>query len=182
MQPTQSDQLNQLTTFASILEAQSAKLDGLVAELEKDLEQVKRNHLRRIKAQAGVVASAEAVLRSAVEGNPELFIKPRTLTASGIKFGYTSSDGRVTYTDAEDVIKAIRNKYTEDIASRLIRTKEEPNKDNIKTLSADELASIGCTIEGAGEVVLVKRSGGEIDAMINKLMRTMVQSMVEEGN
>lgn len=178
----ESDQLNQITSFATVLEVQSAKLDSLVAELESDLEEVKRRHLKRIKSQAGVVASAEAVLRSSVEANPELFRKPRTLTVSGIKFGYTTSDGRVTYTDADAVIRAIRRKFTDEVADGLIRTKEEPNKDAIKALSAEDRTAIGCTIEGAGEMVLVKRTAGEIDAMINKLMRTMVESMVEEGN
>lgn len=179
MNTPESDHLNSLNKWASEMETEHQALDTLIAELESDLNVVKQHHIRRIKQQAGRCAMAEAVLRSGVAAYPNLFETNRTHTVNGIKFGFTTSTGRVTWTDVDLVLQSIRANLPEQMQHSLIRVNEEPIKDAIKKLTAEQQRLIGCTIEGAGEVVIVKRAAGEVEQLINKLMKTMVDSMID---
>lgn len=158
---------------------EAATLEKLIAELEDDLEAVKQKHLAGLKRQAGVVARREAELTAAVEASPGAFEKPRTLTLHGVKCGYTSSPGRLAFDDATTVLAMIRKFHKDDVET-FIRTNPEPNKDALKTLDATALARLGCRIEGAGDVVLVKRVAGDVEKLIKKLIEKLVEAMVRE--
>lgn len=163
--------------LCSRFDAESAELEQLITALETDLEAVKAKHLAGLKRQASVVARREAELTGAVEANPGLFIKPRTLTLHGIKAGYTSSVGKLAFDDADTTVSLIR-RFRKDDADTFIRTFEEPNKDALKTLDAADLARLGCRIEGAGDVVICKRVAGDVEKLIKKLIEKLVEAMV----
>jgi hypothetical protein len=164
---------------AATFEAASSNLEELILALEADLESVKNKHLRGIKKQAGIVANLEAELNSMVEQSPDLFKKPRTLTVHGVKLGFTVSKGKVIWDDPDNVVKLIE-KHFEDQADVLIRTEKEPNKEALRNLPAKDLAKLGCSIEGAGDVVIVKRVAGDVEKLVNKLIEKLVEAMVEE--
>jgi hypothetical protein len=171
-----------LTTIEAVCadyDAESAKLESMVADLEKDLEAVKQKHLPGLKRQAAVVARREAEGISAVESAPNLFVKPRTVTVHGVKAGYSTSVGKLAFDDGDTVVKLIR-RYRKDDADVFIRTVEEPNKDSLKTLPREELQRLGCRIEGAGDLVVFKRVAGDVERLINKLIEKLVQAMVKE--
>ena len=160
-------------------EAASASLEELIVALENDLEAVKQKHLRAIKRQASIVASLEAELNSLVEQGPDLFKKPRTITVHGVKVGFGFSKGKLEFDDEENVIKLIRKHRKED-ADTLIRTEEHVNKDLLRNLPAGDLAKLGCKIEGAGDVVIVKRVAGDVEKLVNNLIEKLVEAMVKE--
>jgi hypothetical protein len=170
--------LAQIETGAQAYEAASATLEAMIAELERDLEAAKQKHLRDIKRQAGVVANREAELHSLVESAPGLFVKPRTITVHGIKVGFTTSTGRLDFDDEETVLSLIK-KFRKEDAGTFIRCKESVNKDALKTLDAGELRKLGCVIEDAGDIVVLKRTAGEVEKLINKLIGKLVEAMVE---
>jgi phage host-nuclease inhibitor protein Gam len=167
-----------LDSQAGEFDSESSKLEQMIADLEADLETVKRKHLTLLKRQAGVVANREAALIAAIEAAPELFKKPRTLMMHGVKLGYTTSQGRVEFEDADQVVKLIRRYYA-DLLDEFVRTKEEPSKDALRRLTEPELAKICCRIEGAGDVVVLKRVAGDIEKLISRLIDKMVAAMVE---
>lgn len=172
--------VGQIETLCANYDGECATLEEQIAALEADLEAVKQKHLRGLKKQAAVVAVAEAELHGAVESAPQLFVKPRTLTVHGVKVGFTSSVGKLTWEcEDETVIAAIRRIYGRS-AGDYIRTKEEPNKDAIKLLPAEELKKIGCAIEGAGDVVICKRVAGDVEKLVNKLIEKLVEAMVDK--
>jgi hypothetical protein len=160
-------------------EGESAKLEELISALESDLESVKQKHLRGLKRQAAIVANLEADLQSAVERSSDLFKKPRTMTVHGVKVGFTVSKGKIEWDDEELVIRLIK-KHFKDQADILIRSTEEPNKDALRNLPAGDLAKLGCRIEGAGDMPIVKRVAGEVEKLINKLIEKLVEAMVED--
>ena len=170
--------LAQIETGCERYEKGSAVLEQLIADLEVDLEAVKQKHLRAIKKQAAEVAHLEAELQSLIESAPGLFVKPRTVTVHGVKVGYTLSAGRLEFDDEETVISLIK-KFRKEDAELFIRKTEEVNKDALKTLTAEELKKLGCKIEGAGDVVVLKRVAGEVEKLINKLIAKLVEAMVE---
>jgi phage host-nuclease inhibitor protein Gam len=170
--------LAKIETGAQNYERESAMLEQLIADLERDFETVKQKHLRNIKRQAGVVANCEAELHTLIEAGPGLFIKPRTITIHGIKLGFMSSTGRLEFDDEETVIALIK-KHRKDDADSFIRRKESVNKDALKTLDVADLRKLGCVIEDAGDVVVLKRVAGEVEKLINKLIGKLVEAMVE---
>ncbi len=171
--------LGTIETSCRDYENSTAALEELISALETDLEEVKRKHLRGLKRQAAIVANIEADLRNQIERAPELFTKPRTLTIHGVKVGFTVSNGRVEWEDEDLVLKKIKKHFPDD-TDVLIRTTEEPNKDAIRVLTPAGLEKIGCTIEGVGDVVLVKRVAGDIEKLIDKLKTKLVEAMVSE--
>jgi len=169
--------LADIENLCARFEDEAAALEILIAELEADLETVKQKHIAGLKRQAGVVARREAELTATVEANPGLFEKPRTIILHGIKCGFTSSIGKLVFDDAETVLKLIRRFRKED-AETFIRSTPEPNKDALKTLEAAELARLGCRIEGAGDVVIVRRVAGDVEKLLKKMMEKLVETML----
>ena len=88
------------------------------------------------------------------------------------------SSGSLQFDDEETVISLIK-KYRKDDADTLIRKTEAVNKDALRTLTAVELAKLGCKIEGAGDVVVLKRVAGDVEKLINKLITKLVEAMVD---
>ncbi|HOQ48172.1 MAG TPA: hypothetical protein PK157_22890, partial [Bryobacteraceae bacterium] len=92
---------------------------------------------------------------------------------------FTLSKGKLVWDDEQLVIRLIK-KHFKDQADILIRTTEEPNKEALRQLPAEDLAKLGCSIEGAGDQAIVKRVAGEVEKLINKLIEKLVEAMVEE--
>jgi hypothetical protein len=158
---------------------ESTKLNDLVSALDADLAKVKQDHIAGIKRQATVVARREAELAQHRDDAPDLFVKPRTVIMHGVKVGYTTSIGRIDYDDEAAVIRQIRAKLA-DRADELIRSEESLIKDALKRLTPAELARIGCRIDGAGNIGILKLVGGDIEKLIDKLIAKMVAGIIED--
>ena len=171
--------LGSIETLCGNYDGECAKLEEQIAALESDLEAVKQKHLRGLKRQAAAVATAEAELHSAVESAPGLFVKPRTITVHGMKVGYTTSVGSITWEDDEQVVELIREVFPNRV-KELIKKTETPKKNALKALTAEELAKIGCAIDGAGDVVVLSRVAGDVEKLVNKLIEKLVEAMVSK--
>jgi len=165
----ESVSLGQIEPLCAAYDGECVKLEEQIAALEADLAAVKAKHLRGLKKQAAIVAAREAELHSAVEGSPELFVKPRTFVMHGCKVGFTSSTGSVDFEDEAYVIKQVE-KHFKARFDELVKTEYTPRKDALRTLTALELAKLGCRIDGAGDV----------EKLINKLIEKLVGAMVKE--
>lgn len=180
LEPTAGRQV----TFASLetashdYDAEATILEDQVAALETDLEAVKQKHLPALKRQAAVVARREAELYSLIESAPGLFIKPRTVVFHGVKIGYTLSNGRLEW-DCEDatLLARIKTQFGRS-AGQYLHTKEVPNKDTLKDVDAATLKKLGLRIDGAGDVVILKRVAGDVEKLIEKLIEKLVEAMV----
>lgn len=170
--------LSQIETACREYDEQVAALNERISAFNDDLAAVKAKHLAGIKRQAGVVARNEAELTQLVESAPDLFKKPRTAIFHSTKVGFTTSPGQLVFDDEETVIKLIKAKL-KDRAEELIRTTEKLNKDAAKRLPATDLARIGCRIDGAGDQVVVKRTDGEVEKLVNKMIEKLVEAVVD---
>jgi hypothetical protein len=165
---SKSRAITELEPLCAAYDGECVKLEEQIAALEADLEAVKAKHLRGLKKQAAIVAAREAELHSAVEGSPELFVKPRTFVMHGCKVGFTSSTGSVDFEDEAYVIKQVE-KHFKTRFDELVKTEYTPRKDALRTLTALELAKLGCRIDGA------------VEKLINKLIEKLVSAMVKDG-
>lgn len=170
--------LSQIETGCRTFEERSAELESLISDLEADLAEVKQKHLAKLKRQAKSVANAQADLHSLIERAPGLFIKPRTITIHGVKVGFTGTKGTLEFDDEATVIALIKKVFKAD-AEIYIRKTEAVDKNALRTLTEAELAKIGCRIDGAGDVVILKRTAGDVEKLLNKLIAKMVETMVE---
>lgn len=176
--PAQAVTLGQIETVAKSYDKACLELEDAIAALESDLESVKARHLRGLKRLAAQVANCEAEGISLIEAAPGLFLKPRTFTIHGVKCGFTTNEGKLVCKDTDRTIELIEDRDDLD-TDALIRTKKELDKDALKALPAKDLARLGCAIEGAGDAPLFRRTAGDVEKLINKLIAKLVEAMVE---
>lgn len=131
---------------------------------------LKREYMPGIKRALVRAAETETALRALVEAHPECFTKPRTQVFSGIKVGYMKGKGALHFDDADAVVARIK-KHLPDQADVLIRLKETPVKDALAQLSAADLKRIGVTLTEAGDITVVKPVDGEIDKLVDALLK-----------
>lgn len=175
---TDPKKLERIERLCTAFDQSCITLDGMITELEADLEIVRSKHLRQLKRQATDVARLEAELRTSVEMAPDLFVKPRTLTIAGIKVGFTNSKGKLEWDDEDMVVAAILKHWKED-ADVLLQTSQSPRKEALRALPAGDLAKLGCRIDGAGDQVVVNRQAGDVEKLITKLTEKLVAQMVK---
>ena len=157
-----------IDTLAKNYAAVRAEVADLVNELEAEIAAVQRRYLNRIKKAAASANDAQAELRSAVEGAPDLFVKPRTFTLHGIKVGYQKGKGRLEF-DSEAVIARIHKHYPE-LQDALVRVKFELVKDALSNLDVATLKKLGCSVVAADDQVIVKASDTDVDKLVAKLL------------
>jgi hypothetical protein len=170
--------LAQLESACNEYEIESAALEKQIDKLDADLAEVKRRHMAALKRQAGVVANREAHLRGLVEGAQELFKQPRTLVIGGVKIGFTESAGAIAFDDENQVVELIKANLPKRFAE-LVKTEYSVRKNALKNLTDDLRAQIGCRIDGAGDTVIVKRTAGDVEKLINKLIAKLAEAIVD---
>ncbi len=141
-----------------------------VSCLNDELDSVKKKYRTRLIAEVGQVRMLRADLHAAVEANPALFEKPRSQIFHGVKVGYRKGAGKVTFVDADQVVKLIWLRLPEK-AQTLIKTTEKPNKEAIAELEVAELKRIGCSIEATADVVEIKSVDSEVDKLVAALLK-----------
>lgn len=178
----------------ALYDATCTEMETIIADLEKELGEVKHKYMAALKRKVGQVARCEAELTQIIEASPELFAKPKTMILHGVKIGFTLSKGSVEFDDDDEqnVVRRIQalcgctDEFKTDDTfvgreSEFIRTKFAVNKVAVSRLSAEDLERIGCRIDGAGDVVCVKRVAGDVEKIIDKMIAKLVETMVENS-
>lgn len=151
-----------------------AALADRVDMLQREMEAVKRRRLPAIKAALAKTAEAEAALRALIEENAALFRKPRTVIFHGVKVGFQKGKGSLVWESQDDVVRLIFKHFPER-ADDLTRTTIAPNKTALAELPASDLKRIGVTVEETGDAVVVKAVDGEVEKVVNALLKDAVE-------
>lgn len=141
-----------------------------VADYEAELDAVRRKHVPRIANAALKVGVLEQELKAQVEGAPQLFIKPRTITLHGIRIGFVKGKGRMEWADDAQLVARIRKTYDAERAAALIIVTEEPSKTALAQLPAAELKRLGVNVTGATDQVIIKDAVSELDKLVAKIL------------
>lgn len=171
-----------MTTLTEIEQLTRAYADarGVLAErvaaLQEEIEAARRRRLRGIKEAVARAADARGALHAAVEGAPELFERPRSVTIAGIKVGWQKGRGEITWDDADRVVALIR-RHLPDQADALIRVVTSPIKSALAQLAAPDLRRIGVSVVETGDQVLIKPVDGEIDKLVDALLREAAEEV-----
>lgn len=163
--------LEQIEQLTATYGAARAKLATLVGELQTEIEAAKRRRIGAIKRAVAATADAHSSLHAAIDESPDLFEKPRTRSFHGVKVGITKQRGQVVIDDEEKTIERIRELLTKDQADLLIRTRESVHKPAVYDLVASDLKALGIKIEDDVDAVVIKPTDGEVDKLVNALLK-----------
>lgn len=163
--------MNEIEKLTEVYALARGNLAAAVEHLQARLDAVKREHLKDIRKCVALAKDAEAELRAVITGNKELFDKPRTVTLHGVKVGLQKAKGTVSWADEDAVIKRIRAQLPKDQAELLIRTEEHVHKPGVYDLAAADLKRLGIEIKGAGDVPVIKDTTGEVDKLVDALLK-----------
>lgn len=146
-------------------------LTAIVERLNDKLERAKRAELGAIKGAVAVAKARQAKLQAALEGAPALFDKPKTQIFHGVKVGYRKGTGKLEWEDDAALIARIKKLLPAAQAELLIQTKEKPIAKAIQDLDAADLKRLGITVEDTGDMVLIKPVDGDVDKLVNALLK-----------
>ena len=152
------------------------ELEEVVDEVRGEQRRIARERLRSIQSRAAKASAAKDALRDAVGANHDLFVRPRTQAAHGVKFGLRKKPGRIEG-DAKAAVARIDETMPERAAD-LVRTRRELVKPALAGLSARDLAALGLALADAGDEVVVQAASGEIDRLVDALLS---DAAAEEG-
>ena len=144
-------------------------LSERIAGLNAELEAVRKSRMRGIRNAVKKSLDAQHALANAIEANPELFEKPRTITIDGIKVGLAKGKGQILW-DSADKVVALIEKHLPEAAESLIKTTRKPIKPALSNLTTAELKRIGCRILETGDQVVIKPQDSELDKLVSRLL------------
>lgn len=142
-----------------------------VEDLNAEIETIKRSRLPAIKEAAEAAANAKSALETVIDGSRPLFIKPRSIIISGIQVGLRKGTGGLEYDDEATVIRRIRKQLPEEQHELLIKTIEKLIKKALGQLDIPTLKKLGVTVQGTGDVVLIKPVNSDVDKIVSAILK-----------
>ncbi|HDH00341.1 MAG TPA: hypothetical protein ENG80_00835 [Nitrospirae bacterium] len=156
--------------YAEAREILSQRVQGL----EEEVNALKRKALPYIRKSAEAAARRKSLLDAAIEGAPELFVNPRTVTIHSIKVGMQKGKGKIEWDDDAQVVKLIRKHFPEQ-SDVLVKTTDKPVKKALAQLTVAELKKLGIEVEETGDQVVIKSMDSEIDKLVNALLKDDIE-------
>lgn len=165
--------MNEIERLTKVFAERHGALAEIVAEVNEAIEAIKRRHLPTIKRRVGASAEAHAELKAEIESSPELFVKPRTIVAHGIRVGFQKGKGKIDFDDEERVVELIHKLLPKESDVLLITT-EKPSKDALLRLDVATLKKLGCSVEEAGDQVVIKPTDSNVDRLVRALLKDAI--------
>ncbi|MFA7465061.1 MAG: host-nuclease inhibitor Gam family protein [Syntrophales bacterium] len=172
--------IEEIEQMAKEFSAEREKLSERVRSLEDETSALKRKRLPLIRAAVKTIRGKHDVLKVALEASKGLFVKPKTRVFHGVKLGFQKAKGKISWPDDEVVVKLIK-KHLPEQAEILIKTTEKPIKDALANLPAADLKKIGVTVEETTDQVVIKSTDGEIDKLVDALLKEKEPEKDEEA-
>jgi len=144
--------------------------------LQDEIEDAQRRRLRGIRNALKAAAATEVALRNAIEGNPELFQKPRTVVFSGLKLGFQKGKGEVVIADKQRTVRLI-GQHLGSQYDELVKTTTTPIAARVAKLPATQLRKIGVEIRNTGDQVVLK----PVDSQLDKQVAALLKDAIDEA-
>lgn len=153
-----------------------ASLAEIVTTLNDGIEALKRQHMPALKKAVVAAAQKHEDLMNLLKENDQAFVKPRSKIFYGVKVGFKKEKGKISYSDADSVVKLIRKHYSKPDAELLIVTQETPIKAALNNLSVADLKKIGCTVTADSDEAFIKPTDSEVDKLVDALVKDAVEA------
>ena len=170
--------LSEIESRAKFYADARENLAEIVANLNAGIEALKRKSMPEIKRAINRASTHHDQLRALIEKAPELFVKPKTKTFSGIKVGYAKGKGKIQWQDPDQVVRLIK-KHFHDQADVLIAVTEKPVKDALNQLPAADLKKLGISVVEGGEAIFIKPTDSAVDKLVDALLEEATEEIQE---
>lgn len=167
--------LREIMTLAAIYAKEHRILLDTIQAYKDDVEEIKIKWRNELQERVRNEQVARVALASVIEANPEGFVKPRTMSYEGIKFGLTKVKKQLKIPDPDYTIKKIRDLFP-DLTPTLIETKDSLVRAALNQLDDSDLLSIGVEISDQKDEVVIKTSDKEIEKLLK-----LLESAIEGG-
>lgn len=161
--------LDQMVERAHVLSQARSRINEMVLALKRGIDALRRDAMPEIRVAIDEASEAWKALHGDIRAHPELFVRPRTVEAHGIRFGLAASKDSLDIPDPDKTVRLIRE-HLPDMADGLIQTKETPVKDALSRLKPAELKRIGVKVEGGGDVVVIRPADRDLDNLVKALV------------
>jgi hypothetical protein len=148
-----------------------AELRERVEVLEAGMRALKARYLPAIRKAVERAKEKQDLLWAAIDGSRDLFVKPRTLTLFGIRFGVEKQKGKIEWAKeaTAGIVKMIK-KFFPDSWETYVRVKETPMKKTLATLPSADLKRLGIQVADTGDAVTIKPVDSEVDKLVDALL------------
>ncbi len=161
--------LSEIEKLAKEFSEARAILRDRVDVLNMGLEALKKKYIPGIRSAVEKAKEKQAVFSDAIEDSPDLFVKPRTLTLFGIRFGIEKQKGKLEWEDKNVVVKLIKKLFP-DSWETYVKVKEDPMKKTLATLPSADLKKLGIQVTETGDAVVIKPADSEVDKLVEALL------------
>lgn len=159
------------------LAEERARMNGVVTALNLAVKELMTDRLPEVRAAIDAAAQSWAELEVMLRENPQLFVKPRTVTVDGIKVGYEKGKGGLEIPNPAKTVELIK-RHLADQVDLLIDTRETPAKAALQQLPAADLKRVGVNVRDTGDRVVIRPADTELD----KLVKALVGEAVDEAS
>lgn len=166
--------LDELIFHAEVLAEARRDLLDMVSALKTGIDQLTADAMPQIRVAIELASAAWSRLEVAIEEHPELFVKPRSIEAHSIKFGFAKGKGGLEIDDPAKTLALIKRHFP-DQAALLIDTKETPAKAALQGLAVADLKRIAVNVKGTGDAVFIKPAEGTVDKLVKALIAAAVE-------
>jgi hypothetical protein len=167
--------LAQIETLTAAFAGDRKDLAAEVAQLNAEIEALKRKRMPRLKQLVARAADKYAALEAALAASPQLFEKPKTQTFAGIKVGFRKGTGGIDWDDDAKVCALIEKHFPKAAAELLIKTTKKPIAKALADLDVADLKKLGCRVEATGEVVFIKPTDSAVDKIVSALLKEAME-------
>lgn len=162
--------LSDIERAARDFSAKSKTLRNYHEQLNSEIDAIKSKYLEDIKIASVEAGESYQMLLTLINDASDLFKDKKSMTVSGVKFGYQKKKGKLEIINEDVTISKLKEFYG-DNASLYINTKISVVKKALDSLPASDLKKLGVNIVQDTDVVFVKLTDDEVQKLIEAMIK-----------
>lgn len=162
--------LSDIERAARDFSAKSKTLRNYHEQLNSEIDAIKSKYLEDIKIASVEAGESYQMLLTLINDASDLFKDKKSMTVSGVKFGYQKKKGKLEIVNEDATIAKLKELYG-DNASLYINTKISVVKKALDNLPASDLKKLGVNIVQDTDVAFVKLTDDEVQKLIEAMIK-----------
>jgi len=142
-------------------------LHAMLERLNEDLARTKRDHLPAIRAAVAGTKGSRHRLALLIEEHRNLFAKPKTREAHGLRIGYRKDQDQWHWPTMPALVHKVREVLGPAKAKALIQVEESVPK---KGLTKEVRKQLGIPLTAGEDRLIIEQLDGEVDKLVNALL------------
>jgi len=173
--------LTEIEKMAKEFSDARATLRERVEVLEEGMLALKKRYLPGIRNAVEKAKEIREKFSNAIGDSDDLFIKPRTMTLFGIRFGIEKQKGKIEWEKGAvpGIVKLIKKLFP-DSWETYVKVDEKPMKKTLATLPSGDLKKLGIQVMETGDAVVIKPVDSEVDKLVDALLNEKKEEEEEE--